>query len=80
MQISHSCLSRNIYRVIPEMRLNKGIPQQPEKGSRFEVKRQKFVEAFFDASSEATFKALTVYVYSADGKLILQKSAEIPEE
>ncbi len=80
MVAKNETLRTPIYRVIPEMRLNKGIPQQPEKGSRFEVKNQKFVEAFFDASSEATFKALTVYVYSADGKLILQKSTEIPEE
>jgi hypothetical protein len=68
-----------IYRGIPEMRLDSGIPQQPEKGIRFEIRRQKFVEAFFDSSSEEIFKTLTVYLYSPERKLILQKSVEIPE-
>ena len=68
-----------IYRVIPEMKLDKGIPQQPEKGIRFEIRRQKFVEAFFDNSSEEVFSTLTVYLYSPDRKLILQKSVEIPK-
>ena len=73
--------SRNpIYRVIPEMRLNKGIPQQPEKGSRFEVRRQKFVEAFFDSSPEGSFKTLTIYIFSSDGHIVSQTSTEIPEE
>jgi len=67
-----------IYRVIPEMVLDKGFPQQPEKGIRFEIRRQKFVEAFFDASSEEVFKTLTVYLFSPERKLILQKAAEIP--
>lgn len=69
-----------LYRVLPEMRLDKGIPQQPEKGSEFQVKRQKFVEAFFDSSPEEVFKTLTIYVFSPKGNLILQKSAEIPEK
>ncbi len=69
-----------IYRVIPEMRLSKGIPQQPEKGSRFEVRRQKFVEAFFDSSPEGVFKTLTIYIFSSDGKLVSQVSTEIKEE
>jgi hypothetical protein len=68
-----------IYRGIPEMSLDSGIPQQPEKGIRFEIRRQKFVEAFFDSSSEEIFKTLTVYLYSSERKLILQKSVEIPE-
>jgi len=67
-----------LYRVIPEMSLDRGIPQQPEKGIRFEIRRQKFVEAFFDNSSEEVFSTLTVYLYSPDRKLILQKSVEIP--
>jgi hypothetical protein len=67
-----------IYRVIPEMSLDRGIPQQPEKGIRFEIRRQKFVEAFFDASTEEVFSTVTVYLYSPDRKLILQKSLEIP--
>jgi len=67
-----------IYRVIPEMSLDRGIPQQPEKGIRFEIRRQKFVEAFFDASTEEVFSTLTVYLYSPDRKLVLQKSVEIP--
>ncbi len=67
-----------IYRVIPEMKLDKGIPQQPEKGIRFEIRRQKFVEAFFDNSSEEVLSTLTVYLYSPERKLILHKSVEIP--
>ena len=67
-----------VYRVIPEMSLDRGIPQQPEKGIRFEIRRQKFVEAFFDASTEEVFSTLTVYLYSPDRKLVLQKSVEIP--
>ncbi len=67
-----------VYRVIPEMKLDRGIPQQPEKGIRFEIRRQKFVEAFFDNSLEEVFSTLTVYLYSPERKLILQKSVEIP--
>jgi len=80
MVAKNESLRNPIYRVIPEMRLHKGIPQQPEKGSRFEVRKQKFVEAFFDSSPEGVFKTLTIYVFSSDGKLILQTSTEIPEE
>jgi len=69
-----------LYRVIPEIPLDKGIPLQPAKGREFEVKGQKFVEAFFDGSSGVDFKTITVYVYSPDGKMILQKSANIPEK
>jgi len=68
-----------VYQVLPEMLLDKGIPRQPEKGSEFQVKRQKFVEALFDGSAGKVFGTLTVYVYSSDGKLILQKTAAIPE-
>ena len=68
-----------LYRVIPEMPLNKGVPQQPEKGKKFEIERQKFIEAFFDGSSGEVFKTLTIFVYLPDGKLILEKSTAIPE-
>jgi hypothetical protein len=68
------------YRVIPaEMRMEKGIPQQPEKGKPFEVLGRKFVEAFFDAAPEEVFQMLTVFIFSKEGKLILQKSAAIPK-
>jgi len=80
MVAKNETLRNPIYRVIPEMTLNKGVPQQPEKGSKFEVRRQKFVEAFFDATPEGIFKTLTIYIFSSDGKIILQTSAEIPEE
>lgn len=80
MVAKNDTLRTPIYRVIPEMPLSKGIPQQPEKGRNFEIRRQKYVEAFFDASPEGVFKTLTVYIYSVEGKLLLQKSAEIPEE
>lgn len=80
MVAKNEALRNPIYRVIPEMRLNKGIPQQPEKGSRFEVRRQKFVEAFFDSSPEGPFKTLTIYIFSSDGHIVSQTSTEIPEE
>jgi hypothetical protein len=80
MVAKNESLRNPIYRVIPEMLLSKGIPQQPEKGSRFEVRRQKFVEAFFDSPPEGVFKTLTIYIFSSDGKLILQASTEIKEE
>jgi hypothetical protein len=68
------------YRLIPaEMRLEKGIPQPPEKGKPFAVRGKKFVEAFFDAAPEEVFQMLTVFIFSQEGKLILQKSAEIPK-
>lgn len=80
MVAKNESLRNPIYRVIPEMRLSKGIPQQPEKGSPFEVRRQKFVEAFFDSSPEGSFKTLTIYIFSSDGHLVSQTSTEIPEE
>jgi hypothetical protein len=80
MVAKNESLRNPIYRVIPEMTLHRGIPQQPEKGSRFEVRRQKFVEAFFDAPPEGIFKTLTIYIFSSDGKIMLQTSVEIPEE
>jgi len=80
MVAKNESLRNPLYRVIPEMRLNKGIPQQPEKGSRFEVRIQKFVEAFFDSSPEGTFKTLTIYIFSPDGHIVLQTSTDIPEE
>ena len=80
MVAKNESLRNPIYRVIPEMRLNKGIPQQPEKGSRFEVRRQKFVEAFFDTSPDGSYKTLTIYIFSPDGHIVSQTSAEIPEE
>ena len=69
-----------VYRVIPaEMKLEKGIPQQPEKGKPFEVKEKKFVEAFFDVAEGEIFQILTVFIFSREGKLIQQKSAVIPK-
>jgi len=68
------------HRAIPaEMRLERGIPQQPERGKPFEVLGKKFVEAFFDVAPEEVFQTLTVFIFSREGKLILQKSAEIPK-
>ena len=80
MVAKNESLQNPIYRAIPEMRLNKGVPQQPEKGSRFEVRRQKFVEAFFDSSPEGSFKTLTIYIFSPDGHIVSQTSTDIPEE
>jgi hypothetical protein len=69
-----------VYRVIPEMELQKGIPLRPEKGKGFEVKRHKFVEGYFpDSGSGESLKKLTIYVYSQNGKLILEYTADIPE-
>jgi len=69
-----------VYRVIPEMALDKGIPQQPEKGKKFGVEKHKVIEAFFPGYSGEVFKTLTVFVFSDEGKLILEKSAIIPEK
>jgi hypothetical protein len=71
-------LRNPVYRVIPEMELNKGIPQEPEKGKSFRIEKKKFIEAFFDGSSGEVFKALTIFVFSQEGKLILEKSTSIP--
>jgi hypothetical protein len=67
-----------LYRAIPDMPLEKGVPRHPEKGKPFEVKGKKFVEALFDSSPEEVFHTLTVYVYSPQGRLLLQQSTEIP--
>jgi hypothetical protein len=80
MVAKNEALRPPIYRVIPEMGLDRGVPQEPEKGIRFSIRRQKFVEAFFDGSREEIFKTLTVYLYSPERKLLLQKSVEIPEK
>ena len=80
MVAKNESLRNPIYRAIPEMPLNKGVPQQPEKGSRFEVRRQKFVEGFFDSPPEGSFKTLTIYIFSPDGRIISQTSTDIPEE
>jgi hypothetical protein len=80
MVAKNESLRNPLYRVIPEMDLNKGIPQQPEKGSRFEVRKQKFVEAFFDSSPEGSFKTLTIYIFSPDGHIVSQTSTDIPGE
>jgi hypothetical protein len=78
MVAKNETLKSPIYRSIPDMPLDKGVPLQPEKGRRFDVQGQKFVEAYFDAEPNEVFKNLTVYIYSPEGKMILQKSAEIP--
>ena len=67
-----------VYKVIPEMALHKGVPLEPEKGKSFKVEKMKFIEAFFDGSSEEVFKTLNIFVYSQEGKLILEKSTSIP--
>jgi hypothetical protein len=67
------------YRVIPEMPLENGVPREPEKGKPFQVKGQRFVEALFDNSPGDAFHALTVFIFSPEGRLILQKTAEIPK-
>lgn len=72
-------LKNPVYRVIPEMELNKGMPKEPEKGKNFKIEKQKFIEAFFHGSSGEVFKTLTIFVYSQEGKLILEKSTSIPE-
>jgi hypothetical protein len=80
MVAKNEALRPPVYRVIPAgMKLEKGIPQQPEKGKSFEVKGKKFVEAFFDVAPEDVYQTLTVFIFSKEGKLIRQKSAEIPK-
>ncbi|HEX7373065.1 MAG TPA: hypothetical protein VF372_09600 [Thermodesulfobacteriota bacterium] len=80
MVAKNESLRPPVYRAIPaEMKLEKGIPQQPEKGKPFEVKEKKFVEAFFSVAEGEIFQILTVFIYSREGKLIQQKSAVIPK-
>lgn len=66
------------YRVIPEMRLQKGIPQEPAKGRSFQLQEPKFVDGFFEEHPGEVMKTLTVFIFSPEGKIILQKSADIP--
>jgi hypothetical protein len=80
MVAKNEALRPPVYRVIPaEMKLEKGIPQQPAKGKPFEVKEKKFVEAFFDVAEGEIFQILTVFIFSKEGKLVQQKSAVIPK-
>lgn len=80
MVAKNEALRPPVYRVIPaEMKLEKGIPQQPGKGKPFEVKEKKFVEAFFDLAEGETLQILTVFIFSKEGRLIQQKSAVIPK-
>jgi hypothetical protein len=80
MVAKNESLSPLAYRVIPaEIKLEKGIPQQPERGKPFEVRGKKFVEAFFDVAAEEVFQTLSVFVFSKEGNMILQKTAEIPK-
>ena len=71
-------IKKPVYRVIPEMELKKGIPQEPEKGKSFRIEKKKFIEAFFDGSIGEGFKTLTIFVFSQEGKLILENSTSIP--
>ncbi len=70
----------SVYQVRPEMPLSNGVPQQPQKGKHFEVQNQKFIEAIFDGRNQEVFKTLMIYIYSPEGKLILERGASIPEE
>ncbi|KPK84921.1 MAG: hypothetical protein AMJ94_19625 [Deltaproteobacteria bacterium SM23_61] len=80
MVAKNEALRPPVYRVIPaEMKLEKGIPQEPGKGKPFEVKEKKFVEAFFDLGKGEIFQTLTVFIFSQEGRLIQQKSAVIPK-
>ena len=80
MVAKNESLSPPAYQVIPaEIKLEKGIPQQPERGKPFEVRGKKFVEVFFDGAPEEVFQTLSVFVFSKEGNMILQKTAEIPK-
>jgi len=67
-----------VYRVHPEMPLEKGIPRNPEKGQLFEVKGESPVETNFLGTPGESYQTLTVYLYSKGGKIIQQKSTRIP--
>ena len=80
MVAKNESLNPPAYQVIPaEIKLGKGIPQQPERGKPFEVRGKKFVEVFFDGAPEEVFQTLSVFVFSKEGNMILQKTAEIPK-
>jgi len=80
MVAKNEAVNPPVYRVIPEGELLKGIPQHPEKGKDFEVRKDKFVEAYFDGAAGEPFKKMTVYVYGQNGKLILEQTLDIPEK
>ena len=66
-----------LYLVKPEMGIKNGSPANPEKGIRLEVKHQKIVEALFEGEEGRSFKAVSIFVYSLQRKLILQKTIEL---
>lgn len=69
-----------LYLVKPEMGIKNGSPANPEKGIRLEVKHQKIVEALFEGEEGRSFKAVSIFVYSLQRKLILQKTMELSEK
>ena len=69
-----------LYLVRPEVDLKNGSPANPEKGTHFEVKNQKIVEALFEAGEGRSFKNVTVLIYSLQRKLVLQKTMELSEK
>jgi hypothetical protein len=79
MIAKNESLKPPLYLVKPEMEFKKGVPANPEKGIRFEVKDQKIVEALFEGEG-ATFKAVTIFIYSLERKLIVQKTMELSEK
>lgn len=80
MIAKNESLKPPLYRVKPEMALKNGSPANPEKGIRFEVKHQKIVEAFFEGGGGKTFKTVSIFVYSLQRKLVLQKTMELTEK
>jgi hypothetical protein len=79
MIAKNESLKPPLYLVKPEMELKKGVPANPEKGIRFEVEHQKIVEALFEGEGKS-FKAVTIFIYSLERKLIVQKTMELPEK
>lgn len=53
--------------------LRDGIPVDFKKGDSFAIKRQKHIEQILPLSTNDTIKKIAVFVYSAEGELLIKK-------
>ncbi|MEK6600172.1 MAG: hypothetical protein AABY52_07540 [Deltaproteobacteria bacterium] len=65
-----------IYFSFPEgIEIEDGSPVDFKKGDRFSIKWQKHMEQIFPLSMDSVLKAVNVFVFSADGELLIKKEA-----
>ena len=66
------------YFCFPEgIEIKNGSPVDFKKGDRFSIKWQKHMEQIFPLSMDNVIKAVNVFVFSADGNLIIKKEAAL---